>query len=190
MSVFASDIEFDLTAKFLHHLIFCDPNLAAQLAVHLFYDASRPPRHLEAKDNVFTKWQLNCSENTIKVLERLFEFPAMKAKSFQKWRTAYPYPQNLARNIARKGANSAYTFVTDVDIIPNENSAKNLQKFLKEKTHLDDKSAFVIAVYELDSRSEFPKEKSDLIQRVQQRKARPFHDTVFKLNQHATNFSM
>ena len=55
--------------------------------------------------------EINCSDNVVKILESFFATPEMKSKKFQKWRTSYPYPQNLARNIARKGANTAYTMV-------------------------------------------------------------------------------
>ena len=56
--------------------------------------------------------QINCSiNNDVKILETFFATPEIKSKKFQKWRTSYPYPQNLARNIARKGANTAYTMV-------------------------------------------------------------------------------
>lgn len=112
----------------------------------------------------------------------------MKSDKFQKWRTTYPYPQNLARNVARKGANTGYTFVTDVDIVPSQGSAKSLRTFLATTTC--QMCAFVIATYELHSSAEFPTNKNQLLDYVKQDKARPFHKTVFSLNQHATNFSM
>ena len=47
LAVFTSDIEFELTAKFLQHLIDCHPKLKSQLAVHFFYDFNKPPRLLD-----------------------------------------------------------------------------------------------------------------------------------------------
>ena len=34
---------------------------------------------------------------------QMFRSSSLKNKHFQRWRTSYPYPQNLARNVARKG---------------------------------------------------------------------------------------
>ena len=135
-----------------------------------------------------TSKDFNCSENVVKVLETLFATPEMKLKKFQKWRTSYPYPQNLARNIARKGANTAYTMVTDIDIMPSPQSAENLKPFLSNNTCV--MCAYVLATYELESSAEFPKSKIQLVKEVKMQKARPFHFTVFKMNQHATNFSL
>lgn len=184
LTVFAPDVEFELLALFLDHLIFCDPELGAKLAIHVFYEEKKPPiKNLK----VLNSHIFNCSLNTAKVLNSIFEFPALMEPGFQKWRTSYPYPQNLARNIARKGANSAYTFVTDIDIVPSENSAKNLRKFLQNNTC--QLCAFVIVTYELESHQKFPNDKEMLRQQINSGKARPFHHTVFKLNQYATNFS-
>ena len=176
-------------AKFLQHLIDCQPNLKDQLAVHMFYDISEPPRHLTEKDTeMLNSRNFNCSMNVVKVLDVFFAIPAMKSKEFQKWRTSYPYPQNLARNIARKGANTAYTFVTDIDIIPSTDSTEELKKFLARNTCA--MCAYVLATYELASSSDFPQTKNQLLTEVKTQKARPFHYTVFKMNQHATNFTL
>ena len=139
----------------------------------------------------------------------MFRSSSLKNKHFQRWRTSYPYPQNLARNVARKGtldiiffcfvffllsnfflflgANTNFTFVTDVDIVPSPNSAKELSTFLK--SNACNKCAYVTATYELHASAEFPKNKTDLLTLVKKKKARPFHQTVFQMNQFATNFS-
>ena len=83
------------------------------------------------------------------MLEYLLASPAMKDETFQQWHTTYPYPQNMARNVAKKGANTKYTFVTDVDIVPSEGSAKMLAQFLTLNTCA--KCAYVVATYELEA---------------------------------------
>ena len=75
----------------------------------------------------------------------------------------------------------------DIDVIPSADSARNLAKFLA--INACPMCAFVIATYELDATAKFPGNKSELLQYVEQKKARPFHQVVFKLNQFATNFS-
>ena len=77
--------------------------------------------------------------------------------------------------------------MTDVDVIPSTNSAKNLDNFIKSNTCT--KCAYVVATYELHYSASFPKNKSELVSLVNKKKARPFHQTVFRLNQFATNFT-
>ena len=204
LALFVPDIEFDFAAKFLHHLINCDDTLRSKLAVHLIYPigdmqlflarldgafkvdfhrfADKPPKHVEMWD-----FHFNCSMNTAKVLQILFSDHELKKAEFTGWRTTYPYPQNLARNVARKGANTKFSFVLDIDVIPSADSARTLAKFLA--INACPMCAFVIATYELDATAKFPQNKSELLQCVAHKKARPFHQVVFKLNQFATNFS-
>ena len=53
-----------------------------------------------------------------------------KKTEFKNWRVSYPYPQNLARNVACKGDNTRFTLVLDIDVIPSADSARTLAKFL------------------------------------------------------------
>merc|ERR1719219_202246 len=78
--------------------------------------------------------------------------------------------------------------VTDIDIMPSPESAEVLKHFLVLNTCA--MCAYVLATYELQSSSKFPPNKTDLIKEVKMQRARPFHYTVFKMNQHATNFSL
>lgn len=144
--------------------------------------SDKPPRHVQ-----MWNFNFNCSINAAKVLQTLYTDNELKKPEFTGWRTAYPYPQNLARNVARKGANTKFSFVLDIDVIPSADSARNLAKFLA--INACPMCAFVIATYELDATAKFPGNKSELLQYVEQKKARPFHQVVFKLNQFATNFS-
>ena len=90
--------------------------------------------------------------------------------------------------MARKGANTRFTLVLDIDVIPSADSARTLAKFLA--INACPMCAFVIATYELDATvAKFPANKGELLQYVKEIKARPFHQVVFKLNQFATNFS-
>ncbi len=48
----------------------------------------------------------------------------------------------------------------------------------------------MVAPYELDIESEFPKDKSELVDFVRLGKARQYHMAVYDLNQRATNFTL
>ena len=108
--------------------------------------------------------------------------------SFQKWRVKYPFPQNHMRNLARKGSQTNYVFLTDVDIVPSPGLAKNLSRFLN--TNTCSKCAYVIPTYEVKANNKFPKSKMELQKLIENKQARLFHQKVFAQNQFATNSSM
>lgn len=108
--------------------------------------------------------------------------------SFQKWRSRYPFPQNHMRNLARKGSQTNYVFLTDIDIIPSPGLARNLSRFLN--TNTCSKCAYVIIPYEVKADSKFPRSKERLKQLIEKRQARLFHQKVFSQNQFASNASM
>jgi hypothetical protein len=66
-------------------------------------------------------------------------------------------------------------------------SAVGLSKFLG--TNQCKKCAFVVPVYEIDRKTKFPETKKDLKELIKQKKARPFHKTVFLQSHYATNSS-
>ena len=109
----------------------------------------------------------------------------------------YPYPQNLMRNVARKGCPAPFVLLLDVDVIPSLNMAQSLSAFLlnleeKRKKNNNMKSlkcAFVVPTYELDERSAFPRNKSQLLQLVADGRAQPFHHKAFRYNQYASNLT-
>ena len=92
------------------------------------------------------------------------------------------------RNLARKGSQTNYVFLTDIDIIPSPGLAKNLSRFLNTNTCR--KCAFVITPYEVKANSKFPRTKEELMKLLDGKQARLFHQKVFLQNQIATNASM
>ncbi|XP_030387334.1 beta-1,4-glucuronyltransferase 1 [Scaptodrosophila lebanonensis] len=104
------------------------------------------------------------------------------------WRLKNPYPQNHMRNVARKGCQSKYVFLTDIDIIPSRNIVPQLNYFLSN-VRCTGSCAYVIPTFEIDVRAQFPSSKEYLIRLYKKGLARPFHEKVFIYNQYATNFS-
>ncbi len=88
----------------------------ARVSFHLLFPTDHPPQKVSIVDPVL-HIDYSCSMNTIKVLDFMFKSPAIEMATYQEWRRSYAYPQNLARNVARKGTNTPYTFVTDIDIV-------------------------------------------------------------------------
>ena len=92
------------------------------------------------------------------------------------------------RNLARKGSQTNYVFLTDIDIIPSPGLARNLSRFLN--TNTCSKCAYVIIPYEVKANSKFPRSKEELQKLIDDKLARMFHQKVFLQNQFATNSSM
>jgi len=79
------------------------------------------------------------------------------------------------RNIAKSGCQTEYTFVPDIDMIPNEGMDLMLESFFSKKP-VCEKCAFVVPVYEIhSSATNMPRNKSELQQFVKKGQARQFH---------------
>lgn len=180
----AGDDELYLLQLYITYLRKCYPAIRDSVSFHLAIPKDRAPTSL--RDVLNEKFsQFNCAQPET-TLNELMKFRTIETT---KWRTKNPYPQNHLRNVARKGCQSDFVFLTDVDIIPSMNFAEKLDKFLRTTKCQSAKCAFVIPTYEIDNRVKFPKDKLDLIRLAKKGLARPFHHKVFIYNQYATNFS-
>ena len=85
------------------------------------------------------------------------------------------YPQNLMRNIAKSGCQTNFTFVPDVDMIPNPGLDLSLENFLLKEQNCN-KCAFVVPVYEIATKADhLPANKTELLTYVKSNLARQFH---------------
>uniref|UniRef100_A0A182XA47 Beta-1,4-glucuronyltransferase 1 n=4 Tax=gambiae species complex TaxID=44542 RepID=A0A182XA47_ANOQN len=179
----AGNDELYLVQIYLSYLRACFRPIRERVSFHLVLPRERAPTHLKSVHvSDFTKFDCAKPEATLNDLLKL------RKADTSKWRIKNPYPQNHLRNVARKGCQGGYVFLTDVDIVPSVSFAEQLDKFLrKQKPH--HLTAFVVPTYELDERVRFPRNKTDLIRLANKGLARPFHHKVFIYNQFATNFS-
>jgi hypothetical protein len=80
------------------------------------------------------------------------------------------------RNIAKGACQTKFTFVPDIDMIPNHGLDHSLDEFLSSKRSDCEKCAFVIPVFEISSNAtHFPADKTELINYVESGLARQFH---------------
>lgn len=184
----AGDDELYLLQLYLSYLKNCFTSIRDAVTIHLAYPIKRAPKIVRK----FLKSDLSnfVCEQPEATLKKLMKF---RTTETIKWRLKNAYPQNHLRNLARKGCQNDYIFLTDIDIIPSINFTQNLDKFLrKPTTHCStqqSKCAFVVPTYEIDNRAKFPQTKADLLRLSKRGLARPFHHKVFIYNQFATNFS-
>jgi N-acetyllactosaminide beta-1,3-N-acetylglucosaminyltransferase len=130
---------------------------------------------------------VNCTGPSEALTWLLKERPSLSAK----WESGRPYPQNLMRNVARKGCPSHYVLLLDVDVIPSYNMAESLAEFLDQPSVVAHcpKCAFVVPTYELDYSADFPQNKTQLLTLENQGRAQPFHHKAFRYNQFASNLT-
>ena len=86
------------------------------------------------------------------------------------------------RNIAKGGCQTKFTFVPDIDMIPNQGLDLSLDEFLTIEGKNCDKCAFVIPVYEISNDvTHLPKDKTELLNYVNANLSRQFHMVILVL---------
>lgn len=182
VAVFASGAdEFRILQQYITYLRLCYDNIRDNISWHLVMPKDQIPNKMKIDSS--QSFECDAPE---KILQRLLDTRSVETI---KWRLRNVYPQNVMRNIARKGCQTEKVFLTDVDIIPCVNMTDSLDSFLRSVPGQRAKIAYVLPTYELDVRVKFPEGKPELLRLVKKGLARPFHQKVFIYNQFATNFS-
>ena len=101
----------------------------------------------------------------------------LQTPNYTNWRESLEYPQNLMRNVAKSGCQTAFTLVPDVDMIPSPGLDLQLEKFFsRNRTRECKKCAYVLPVYEVSANAtRLPENKTELLQLVHNKLAREFH---------------
>jgi beta-1,4-glucuronyltransferase 1 len=91
-----------------------------------------------------------------------------------------PFPVNLLRNVARRAAQTEFIFMVDIDLHP---SARLRDRFLAfatraklfKESQKDDKTAYVVPVFEAKAGIQLPDDKEQLLQLYEDGSVRPFY---------------
>ena len=176
ISVFVPDIELALGLKYIQYLRSCYPAIRRQVSFHLTYPADHPGLQDLSSDQQLDR--LDCGQPK-QVLDLLLE---QRDEEMLGWRTSYPYPQNLLRNLAKKGCQTNYTYIPDIDMVPSPEMDLQLETFLERNDCTQ--CAFVIPTYEISlNSSHLPRTKTELVQFVKEKEARQFHIEIWPANQ-------
>lgn len=184
ISVFAPDIELGIAGKYISYLRSCYPAINNQVSFHLTYPASHPGRQDISFDELVGK--LDCKQPK-QVMKYLLE---KRDSEMMSWRESYPYPQNLLRNLAKKGCPTNYTYIPDIDMVPTPGMDLQLEQFLKKDQEMNNctKCAFVIPTYEISINStHLPENKAELLGFIKEKQARQFHQALYSINQKSSN---
>lgn len=180
----SSDDEFVILKHYVTYLRLCFDFVRENVTFHLAFPNDRKPQHERLQSPKLLK-MYDC-RNPQKTLHSMLQ---LRTTETIRWRSRNLYPQNHLRNFARKGCQTKYVFLTDVDIIPSNNIVSLLNDFLSTARCSTGLCAYVIPTLEIDDRVRFPSSKSELLRLIKRGLARPFHEKVFIYNQYATNFS-
>ena len=184
ISVFVPDIELALGLKYINYLRSCYPAIRRQVSFHLTYPADHPGLQDLSSDQQLDR--LDCGQPK-QVLDLLLE---QRDEEMLSWRTSYPYPQNLLRNLAKKGCQTNYTYISDIDMVPSPGMDLQLESFLMKDQERNNctQCAFVIPTYEISlNSSHLPQNKTELLEFLKEKEAQQFHITVWSLNQKSSN---
>ncbi|KAK6634007.1 hypothetical protein RUM44_004614 [Polyplax serrata] len=102
-----------------------------------------------------------------------------------------PYPINLLRNVAKGGSLTDYILVIDIDMVPNLNLRTNFLNFsqkLKQSPN-NEKSVFIVPVFESEGSANVPRNKTELIEQIKEKKCRPFYYLPCRNCQKATLYN-
>ncbi|XP_053963870.1 beta-1,4-glucuronyltransferase 1 [Anastrepha ludens] len=178
----AGNEEFSILKYFVSYMRLCFSFIRDNVAFHIAVPYNKEPTH-EHIPNLIKSFDCQYPEQTLRHLLKI------RSPDTIRWRLKNEYPQNHLRNLARKGCQNKYVFLTDIDIIPSGNMVSLLNNFLPS-AKCSYRCAYVIPTFEIDNRAKFPVSKPELMRLYRKGLARPFHEKVFIYNQYATNFSI
>ena len=184
ISVFVPDIELGIAVKYIQYLRSCYPAIKRQVSFHLTYPADHPGLQDVSFDELVGR--LDCQQPS-QVVKYLLE---KRGEQMMSWRPSYPYPQNLLRNTAKQGCQTAYIYIPDIDMVPTPGMDLQLETFLQkdQETNNCTKCAFVIPTYEISHNStHLPQNKAELLTFLKEKQARQFHETIYSINQKSSN---
>jgi hypothetical protein len=96
--MYSPDVEFEIIANVVQHFIQCHPDVMTKVAIHLIFPSEKPPKRLSKK------FLVNCSTSSETLIQTFTNSTtAFNNPAYQEWRKTFPYPQNVVRNVARKG---------------------------------------------------------------------------------------
>ncbi|XP_067626869.1 beta-1,4-glucuronyltransferase 1 isoform X2 [Eurosta solidaginis] len=178
----AGDEEFFILQHFVTYMRLCFPFIRDNVTFHIAIPSNKVPTY-QHQLNILNSFDCQYPEQTLRHLLQIRNPDTLR------WRLKNEYPQNHMRNLARKGCQNKYVFLTDIDIIPSGNMVSLLNNFLP-LAKCNHRCAYVIPTFEIDNRAKFPASKPELMRLYRKGLMRPFHEKVFIYNQYATNFSI
>ncbi|GLH07518.1 N-acetyllactosaminide beta-1,3-N-acetylglucosaminyltransferase [Gryllus bimaculatus] len=93
---------------------------------------------------------------------------------------SHSFPNNLLRNVARRGVATEFVLVVDVDMLPSANLRQDFYNFavksrLFSESRREDKTVYVVPAFEVRENVPAPRIKAELLQLADKGDLRPFY---------------
>lgn len=175
VAMHAPGTDFIPTINSIKYLRDCLPesNLVRQFATfHVYFSSKHIPKTVP-KYNKVLDTPYNCS----------IPPPYANITSGQLYKTQKKllYPVNVGRNIARDAAMTHFILASDIELYPNPGLVKKfLEMQARNDAPLQRKAprVFPLSLFEVDSKSPVPRDKTELQELLRTQKAIPFHKRV------------
>lgn len=192
IAVFSLSQDIPLAIETILLLRRCYPSIRQNTSFHLVYPLIVPKPAIGATTlsprlplDVITK-EKNCDR--IKTL-----LQSVQSNRANYGHSGVAYPNNLLRNVGRRNALTEYSFVVDIDLVPNDRLYEQFYEFalqnnLFSEPQKKEKVVYVVPAYEVntvddntvDNKLEtlndlIPKDKRDLLAMIESMNARPFY---------------
>lgn len=175
LAMHAPGTDFVPTVNAVKYLRDCLPesHLVRQFVTfHIYFSSKHIPKNVPKYEKVLEP-PFNCS----------LPAPYFNVSSSQLYKTQKKllYPVNVGRNIARDAAMTHFILASDIELYPNPGLVhKFLEMIVRNEPVLQRKNprVFPLSIFEVDSISPVPRDKTELQELLRTGKAIPFHKRV------------
>lgn len=175
LSMHAPGTDFQPTVNAIKYLREClaESHLVRQFVTfHIYFSSKHIPKNVPKYDKVLEP-PYNCS----------LPAPYFNVSSSQLYKTAKKllYPVNVGRNVARDAAMTHFILASDIELYPNPGLVhKFLEMIARNEPVLQRKNprVFPLSIFEVDSTSPVPRDKTELQELLRSGKAISFHKRV------------
>ncbi|XP_055600367.1 beta-1,4-glucuronyltransferase 1-like [Uranotaenia lowii] len=175
LAMHAPGTDFMPTVGAIKYLRDCLPesHLVRQFVTfHIYFSSKHIPKVVPKYDKVLEP-PYNCSQHP--------PFYNMSSGQLYKTQKKLLYPVNVGRNIARDAAMTHFILASDIELYPNPGLVhKFLEMIVRNEPVLQRKNprVFPLSIFEVDSSSPVPRDKTELQELLRQGKAISFHKRV------------
>lgn len=175
LAMHAPATDFQPTVNAIKYLREClaESHLVRQFVTfHIYFSSKHIPKNVPKYEKVLEP-PYNCS----------LPAPYFNVSSSQLYKTAKKllYPVNVGRNIARDAAMTHFILASDIELYPNPGLVhKFLEMIARNEPVLQRKNprVFPLSIFEVDSTSPVPRDKTELQELLRNGKAISFHKRV------------
>lgn len=176
VGVFGPGLEASFATDAIESIKNCFPAVREQVLFHLVYPISLPADLSKSSGKLRFE---NCDD-----LRKQIKSYGGDEDDRANYGGAIPFPHNVLRNAARRGAPTAYIFLIDVDVMPSLNLREDFNDFAIRHGLYDKNenamTVFVVPVFEKKKGSTCPDNKRELAESCDKNEVRSFHEETCK----------